>query len=97
MPLEICKFSRNIRIKIFKNEFEIAPSKGFFCFTSWFYCYKLQGFCSVTGVFYSLDNNAEVHDVNFKKNIKQQMSDCMLLGDKGYLSEAIQLDIQEKE
>ena len=29
MPLEICKFSRHSRIKICKEEFESAPSKGF--------------------------------------------------------------------
>jgi hypothetical protein len=29
----------------------------------------------------------------FRKNIKQQISDCVLLGDRGYLSEAIQLDL----
>ena len=95
MPLEICKFSRHNRIKICKNEFETAPSKGF-CASqnSWFYGYKLHGVCSVTGVFHSLDiTKAEVHDINFLKNIKQQMSDCVLLGDRGYLSESIQLDL----
>jgi hypothetical protein len=29
MPLEICKFSRHNRVKICKDEFETAPSKGF--------------------------------------------------------------------
>jgi hypothetical protein len=31
--------------------------------------------------------------VRFLKNIKQQMSDCVLLGDRVYLSESIQLDL----
>jgi len=95
MPLEICKFSRHNRIKICKDEFETAPSKGF-CASqnNWFYGYKLLGVCSVTGVFHSLDiTKAEVHDINFLKNIKQQMTDCVLLGDRGYLSESIQLDL----
>ena len=95
MPLEICKFSRHSRIKICKEEFESAPSKGF-CASqnNWFFGYKLHGVCSVTGVFHSLDiTKAEVHDVHFLKNIKQQMSDCVLLGDRGYLSESIQLDL----
>ena len=67
MPLEICKFSRHNRIKICKNDFETAPSKGF-CASqnSWFFGYKLHGVCSVTGVFHSLDiTKAEVHDINF--------------------------------
>ena len=95
MPLEICKFSRHNRIKICKDDFETAPSKGF-CTSqnSWFFGYKLHSVCSVTGVFHSLDiTKAEVHDVHFLKNIKQQMSDCVLLGDRGYLSESIQLDL----
>jgi hypothetical protein len=95
MPLEICKFSRHNRVKICKEEFESAPSKGF-CASqnNWFYGYKLHGVCSVTGVFHSLDiTKAEVHDVHFLKNIKQQMSDCVLIGDRGYLSETIQLDL----
>ncbi len=95
MPLEICKFSRHNRIKICKDDFETAPSKGF-CASqnSWFFGYKLHGVCSVSGVFHSLDiTKAEVHDVHFLKNIKQQMSECVLLGDRGYLSESIQLDL----
>ena len=95
MPLEICKFSRHNRVKICKEEFGSAPSKGF-CASqnNWFYGYKLHGVCSVTGVFHSLDiTKAEVHDVHFLKNIKQQMSDCVIIGDRGYLSETIQLDL----
>ena len=95
MPLEICKFSRHNRVKICKDEFETAPSKGF-CASqnNWFYGYKLHGVCSISGIFHSLDiTKAEVHDINFLKNIKQQMSDCVILGDRGYLSETIQLDL----
>jgi len=95
MPLEICKFSRHNRIKICKDDFETAPSKGF-CASqnSWFYGYKLHGVCSISGVFHSLDiTKAEVHDIHFLKNIQQQMSDCVVLGDRGYLSESIQLDL----
>lgn len=95
MPLEICKFVRHRRIKICKNDFETAPSKGF-CASqnNWFYGYKLHGVCSIDGIFHSLDiTKAEVHDVHFLKNIKEQMSDCVLLGDRGYLSQRIQLDL----
>ena len=95
MPLEICKFSRHNRIKICKDDFETAPSKGF-CASqnNWFFGYKLHGVCSVSGVFHSLDiTKAEVHDVHFLKNIKQQMTDCVIIGDRGYVSESIQLDL----
>jgi hypothetical protein len=70
MPLKICKFSRHNRIKICKDDFETAPSKGF-CASqnSWFYGYKLHGVCSISGVFHSLDiTKAEVHDIHFWLN-----------------------------
>lgn len=95
MPLETCKFVRHRRIKICKNEFKKAPSKGF-CVSqnNWFYGYKLHGVCSINGIFHSVDiTKAEVHDVHFLKNIKKQMSDCVLLGNRGYLPQSIQLDL----
>ena len=95
MPLEICKFARHNRIKICNEDFETAPSKGF-CASqnNWFYGYKLHGVCSINGIFHSLDiTKAEVHDIHFLKNINGQMADCVLLGDRGYLSESIQLDL----
>lgn len=88
MPLPMCKFARHSRIKICKNEFETSFSKAFTVSqNNWFYGYNLQGICSVNEIFHSLDSiNAEVHEVRFLKNIKQQVSDCVLLGDKVYLS-----------
>jgi hypothetical protein len=59
-----------------------------------YFGYKLHGVCSVTAVFHSLDiAKAEVHDIHFLKNIKQQMSDCVLFVDTGCKSNSIQLDL----
>jgi hypothetical protein len=38
---------------------------------------------------------AAVHDIHYLNDIKYQMADCTLLGDKGYLSKDIQLDLFE--
>ncbi len=67
MPLEICKFALNRRIKICKKYFETAPSKRFFAFqNNWFYGYKLHGVCSFNGVFHSLyATKTEVYDIRF--------------------------------
>lgn len=95
MPHEICKKARQNRIKICKEEFETAPSKGF-CASqnSWFYGYKLHGVCSVSGVFHSLDiTKANVNEIQILKDIKHQLSGCLLLGDRGYLSSTQQLDL----
>jgi hypothetical protein len=97
MPLEICKASRQNRAKICKEDYLTSPEKGF-CASqnTWFYGYKLHGICSISGVFHSLDiTKANVHDIHFLKDIKQQMSDCVLLGDRGYISANCQLDLFE--
>jgi hypothetical protein len=88
MPLEICKVARHNRIKICKDDFQTAPDKGF-CASqnSWFYNYKLQGVRTVSGVFQSKDiTKASIHDVHLLKDLKHQMSNCVLFGDRGYLS-----------
>lgn len=95
MPLEVCKVSREKRAKICKEQFENAPDKGF-CASQdfYFYGYKLQGVCSVNGVFHSVElTKASVHDTTFLKEINSQLSDCVLIGDKGYLSSSLQLDL----
>ena len=95
MPLEVCKISREKRVKICKENFENAPDKGF-CASQdfYFYGYKLQGVCSVNGIFHSVElTKASVHDVTFLKEMNSQLSDCVLIGDKGYLSSSLQLDL----
>ena len=60
----------------------------------YFYGYKLQGVCSVNGIFHSIElTKASVHDVTFLKEMNSQLSDCVLIGDKGYLSSSLQLDL----
>lgn len=97
MPLEICKTARQNRIKICKENYETAPEKGF-CASqnSWFYGYKLHGVCTLSGVFHSIDiTKANVHDIHYLQDVKRQLSECLLLGDKGYLSAEQQLDLFE--
>ena len=95
MPLEACKLSRSSRSKICKESFHSSPDKGF-CASQrmCFYGYKLHGVCSVQGVFKSIDiSKASVHDIHYLKNLKSQLSDCVLIGDKGYLNQEQQLDL----
>jgi hypothetical protein len=97
MPLEICKKVRQNRVKICKEDFHTAPDKGY-CASqdTWYYGYKLHGVCNVDGVFKAIDiTKASVHDVHLLKDLKYQMTDCVLLGDRGYLSATIQLDLFE--
>jgi hypothetical protein len=95
MPLEICKLSRSSRTTICKEDYLTSPSKGY-CASQklHFYGYKLHAVCSATGVFSNFElTQAAVHDIHYLKNIKNNFSSCVLLGDKGYLSADYQLDL----
>lgn len=97
MPLEVCKLSRSTRSRIFKEEAYTFPDKGY-CAAQGasYYGYKLHAVCSVSGVFQSIDlSPASVHDINYLKDIKMQISNCTLIGDRGYLSAEIQLNLFE--
>lgn len=97
MPLEVCKLSRSFRAKICKKDFLTSPNKGFCASQQMhYYGYKLHAVCSVSGVFESIDiTKASVHDIHYLKDIQEQLSDCVLLGDKGYLSAQQQLSLFE--
>jgi hypothetical protein len=95
MPLEICKLSREKRSRICSEAFDTSPEKGY-CASQkmYFYGYKLQSVCSISGVFQSIElTKANVHDTTFLQEMNAQLSDCVLIGDKGYLSSSIQLDL----
>ena len=61
-----------------------------------FYGYKLHAVCSLNGAIKSLDiSKASIHDIHYLKDIKEQFDNCIILGDKGYLSADYQLDLFE--
>lgn len=95
MPMEVCKLSRSNTSKICKDAEYCYPNRGFCASQQMsFYGYKLHAVCSVNGVFQSIDlSSASVHDIHYLKDIREQLSDCTLLGDKGYLSSEIQIDL----
>lgn len=95
MPVEVCKLSRSSTSKICKDADYCYPNRGFCASQQMhFYGYKLHAVCSVNGVFQSIDlSPASVHDIHYLKDIREQFSDCTLLGDKGYLSSEIQIDL----
>ena len=47
-------------------------------------------------IFHSINlSPASVHDIHYLKNIKAQLSDYTLIGDKGYLSSTVPLNLFE--
>ena len=99
MPLEVVKLSRSNSSKICKEEFYSAPNRGFCTSQNMhYYGYKIHAVCSIEGVFKSFDiSKASLHDIHYLKDIKEQFNNCVILGDKGYLSAEYQLDLFESK
>ena len=95
MPLEVVKMSRSLRSKICKESFYSSPNLGFCASQNMrYYGYKIHAVCSIEGVFESFDlTKASVHDIHYLKDIKNEFNNCVILGDKGYLSADYQLDL----
>lgn len=98
IPVPICKIAREKRCKFGKDSFENSPDKGYSAVSKqYYYGYKLHLVTSVNGVFHSMDlTKASVHDVNVLKEIKYgKMSNATLVGDKGYISKEVKIDLFE--
>jgi len=96
IPVPICKNAREKRSRVCRENFETAPDKGYSAVNkAWFFGYKLHLVTSRNGVFQSMDlTKASVHDVHYLSDIKHSsLSNCVLLGDKGYLSSEHQIDL----
>ena len=95
MPLEVCKMARSSRSKICKEADYAFPNRGFCASQNLhFYGYKLHAVCSINGVFQSFDiAPASVHDIHYLNDVKNKFEDVVILGDKGYLSQSIQMDL----
>lgn len=96
IPVPVCKLAREKRCRFGRQSFETSPDKGYSAVSkSYYYGYKLHLVTSVTGVFYCMDlSKASVHDVSYLNDIKENgMKNATLIGDKGYLSKQIQLDL----
>jgi Transposase DDE domain len=97
MPLEICKIAREQRNKMGKESEQSSPDKGY-CASQkkYFYGYKLHSVCSAAGVIESLDlTKASVHDIHYLKDVKELFSNCIIIGDKGYIGKQQQINLFE--
>ena len=96
-PIEVCRFSRSKRCCMGKKDFEKAPSIGY-CASQgvYYYGYKLHALCGLSGVIHSFDlTKASVHDIHYLKDVKVDYSNCTVIGDRGYISAQVQLDLFE--
>jgi len=96
IPVPVCKLAREKTSKICREDFETAPDKGWPAVNkAYYYGYKLHLVTSASGVFHSMDmSKASVHDIRYLDDVKYSgLKNCILVGDKGYLSKAVQIDL----
>jgi len=98
MPLEVCKVARGKRARICHETIRTAPEFGFCASQNqYFFGYKIHGICSLSGVIMSYDlTKANISDVLYLQDVKNEYHDCTILADKGYLSNEYQLNLFEK-
>ena len=92
--VEICKISRAKRSDICASE-NIRPSFGWVSSTKrHYYGYKLHMVCDSDGIVHSFDlTSANIHDVKYLTDVKHNLLNCTLLGDRGYISTDFQADL----
>ena len=93
-PIEICKVSRAMRSAISSTE-QIRPAFGYCAAQkSRYFGFKLHAVCYKNGIFHSYDfSPANIHDVNYLNDIKEKFKNWELIGDRGYTSKELQVDL----
>ncbi len=96
-PIEVCRIARSKRCSMGKKDFRKAPGVGYCASQSmYYYGYKLHAVCGLSGVIHSFDlTKASVHDIHYLKDMKVDYSNCTVIGDRGYISAQVQLDLFE--
>lgn len=96
-PIEVCRLSRGKRCRMGRTSPDTAPNFGYYASQGVYYFgYKLHALTGLNGVVHSYDLSKEsVHDLHYLNDIKPLYHDCSIFGDKGYISESVQLDLFE--
>ncbi len=94
-PIKVCQNARANRCQMGRDDMEHAPSWGYCASQNMhYYGYKLHALCGISGVIHSYDMTAaNVHDIQYLKDVRWEYHDCAILADKGYLSAPVQLDL----
>ena len=100
IPLPICKPGRVCRSKVCKDDKYVQPARAYHAAHKVYYFgFKLQLIVSKQGIPISAGvTAANIHDVNYlgMLDFNEQLSNCELVGDKGYLSSEYQISLFEK-
>lgn len=96
-PIKVCQNARAKRCVMGRDNVEAAPDWGYCASQGMhYYGYKLHAVCGIRVVIHSYDMTAaSVHDIHYLNDVRWEYHDCMMLGDKGYLSAEVQKDFFE--
>lgn len=94
-PVKVCQNARAARCAMGKDNPDTASAWGYCASQNMhYYGYKLHAVCGISGVIHSYDMTAaNVHDLHYLKDVQWEYHDCLMLGDKGYLSADIQQNL----
>ena len=96
-PVKVCQNARAKRCSMGRDNVDEAPDWGY-CASQglYYYGYKLHAVCGIRGVIHSYGMTAaSVHDLQYLNDVRWEYHDCMMLGDKGYLSAEVQKNLFE--
>ena len=98
IPVPVVKLARERTYKSFKKSFETSPAKGYSAVNrGWFIGYKLHVIIFDNGVVQQSGiTRGNVHDINYLKNIHNLPAGKLLLGDRAYRSNPLQMDLFDK-
>jgi hypothetical protein len=98
IPVPVVKMAREKNFKAFRKSFETAPAKGWSAVNkSWFIGYKLHVIIFDNGVVQQSGiTKANVHDINFLKQVTNLPEKKKILGDRAYISKTLQIDLFEQ-
>ena len=96
-PVKVCQNARAKRCSMGRDNVDEATDWGY-CASQglYYYGYKLHAVCGIRGVIHSYGMTAaSVHDLQYLNDARWEYHDCMMLGDKGYLSAEVQKNLFE--
>ena len=95
MPLEVCKYSRSRRSRICTESTVSSPDYGYCAAQNMhYYGYKIHAVCTQQGVFKCFNlSQASLHDIHYLEEVSDHINHCVLIGDKGYLSQQHQYQL----
>lgn len=95
-PYRVCRNARAQRCKIGKREGgPIKPNFGFCASQKMYYHgFKIHAICGLTEVVHDFQiSPASVHDIHYLRVLPENLQDCDLIGDRGYISKQLQVDL----